>query len=413
MGEHPPAQLLDQLLGVLVRRAVHALRHNPAILVVGEEPPAVEGLAVVLLVPLHKVHARPAQRPAVLELDQAEQEEGHVQIEHPEVLVQAVRQPAPRLGDLAPLDQRGDGRDFEEEPALLHVQPAHRGPHGRPGDGRGEPIPRRRLERQALVQVVGHVRGVAVRIVHGRARHGHGGRVDDRPDPVRLVQRRLVRVRGVLVYRALLDHGRVGVPLPDRLVAQEIPDVRLLRHDHVAAHAGRHRGPQVVSDRDGLLKVGRGSQVYAQRAQVQALILSRPGPHRRLRTLEILGRRRLEVEERRVELAGGNQRVVRGHESDPHVLVVIVQVAHVLDRDAVVRIVKEMRQVLLGRELGALVQLGDLGGPAVLVVQEHHGQHARAVEQLDLAHIGEERDAAREAQPALVRHALSIIPPAF
>lgn len=129
-----------------------------------EEVLAVHGLPVVLLVPLHKVQAEILQGPAMLELDEPPQEEGHVEVEHAVVLVPAVREHGVGPRHVPLLQQRGQGRDLEDEPALLDVQGLRRSPHLLARDVRAERVVRLRLplEWQAQVQVVGHVRGDAV-----------------------------------------------------------------------------------------------------------------------------------------------------------------------------------------------------------------------------------------------------------
>lgn len=104
--------------------------------VVLEELLAVDGVRVVLLMPLDEIQALALQVHVVLEVHEPEDEVGHVEIEDARVLVGPVR--ARALGRVQPaaLLQGGHARDLQDQPAQLQEQRAGRAFHGRRvGDG--------------------------------------------------------------------------------------------------------------------------------------------------------------------------------------------------------------------------------------------------------------------------------------
>jgi len=404
------AQLLDQAPRVLLGRAVHALRDDPVVLVGREHAPAAQGLAVVLLVPLLEVHARPTEEPEEPELGQAEDEVGRVQVEHAQVLVHPVRAARAWLGDLALLDQRGHRGQLQEDPAQLQVQGPRLSGLVLVGDAMVELVLRlaRRLERQAQVQVVRHVGRVAVLLVLLGPERGHGRGLAEAPRAVRELERGPLVVDRELPYRPVPDGGPVRVARPGRAVAQDVPDVGQLRHEEVAAVAGRQRLREVLAGRAAVAPARGVDHEVQQRGEVQPLVLGRGRPDRRLRTQAGLGLGRVVAQERRVGRVG-DDRVQGGHEPGPHIAVVLVAVAHVLERGRVVGLVEDVRLVLHGGEPALLVQRLDLRVVPELGVEEQDGHDARAVEELDPVHVGQERHPAREAQPALrVGHLYSV-----
>lgn len=126
----------------------------------GEEVLAVDGVPIVLLVPLDEVEALALHLTPRFELQEAEQEVGHVDVEDTRVLVGAVGAGADGGVELALVPERGDAGDFEDDPGQLQVEDAGRAAHVDRGDGGGKRIWVSKVDKgQAHVQVVGHVRG--------------------------------------------------------------------------------------------------------------------------------------------------------------------------------------------------------------------------------------------------------------
>ena len=404
------ADLLHQRPGRLGRGPVHALADEQPPLVPREELRAVDGVPVEPLVPLDEVEVVGPHGRAVLELDEAPEEEGHVEIQHAVRLVHAVRpERAGRGHHPALLQQRRQRGDLQDQPALLDVHGA--GPlAARPVGDAGVEHPRHPglLERQAHVQVVGHVRRRGVLLGVVRMGHDVGGRRDRRIPPVAVRVGELVPplLRHVLPDGVALDDPAVHVAQAGRAVPQDVLDAGLLGHERVAPLAARVRLIQILLRGARVGQVGRGQHELQQAVHVQAVRLRGPGPRGGARLPVGGGAGRVVVQHRHAALVEDD--VVRVGDGEPPADIVVVPVprAHVPDGVPVVRHVEHMRLLDPGREVGRAVRRLDVTVAHKLGVEEQHAQDALPVEELDLAHVRQEGRAAREAEPALqFRHA--------
>jgi len=276
-----------------------------------------------------------------------------------------------------------DARNHEDDPRHLDVA----GARGR----RGERVCVE--ERQAQVQVIGHVGRDDVRVVHRR--------VPDRPIRVGLDAPRGVRLgnirrilHGLLEQDGLLaggDEGPLRVLFPNGADTEEETHVADPCHQRVARLAHGEGDFEVLGVR---APRSLGDEEIQHGLEVHAPLFGGPVPCGQLG----LGILRFAPEKRNGAVENG-QRLARGHPRQVAVRGMVI--AHVADGGLVLGVVEDVAALLLAAQLGLLVPPLERRIAHEFLVQVQHAQVAPQVEKGQALGLGQEGRATREAQPEL------------